>query len=254
MSALFTDALLSEAYTWLCRQRREYPHNADIWHLRFRWESLMPEFIATLEASRWQLSPLTLVQKANGDTIALWSAADALALKCLTLLLVPLLPVHPLCEHIQGHGGGKQSVTRVHQTLLQDGWTFVCRTDIKGYYANISKTKLYDQLLEHVTDARLTGLLYQFINYSVENGGTFHTPKKGICRASSLSPLLAAFHLTTMDTSFASLLTIRYARYMDDFIIFTRTRWHLRRAVRRLNAWFAGCGFRQHPNKTLLAL
>lgn len=88
----------------------------------------------------------------------------------------------------------------------------------------------------------------------MEGGGTFHTPAKGISRSSSLSPLLTAFHLTEIDTTFAALPGIRYARYMDDFIIFTRTRtrWQLHRAVRRLNHWFSGYGFRRHPDKTFI--
>lgn len=84
----------------------------------------------------------------------------------------------------------------------------------------------------------------------MEDGGTFHTPTRGISRGSSLSPLLAAFHLTDMDTMFAALPGIRHARYMDDFIIFTRHRWQLRRAVRLLIHGFSGYGFRQHPDKT----
>lgn len=249
---LFTDTLLREACLWLYRQRQHYPADADIWHLRFHREALFPQILKSLNTGTWQFSPLSLVRKANGDTVAIWSAADALVLKCLTLLLSPVLPVHPQCEHVKGHGGGRQSVKRVHQSICNRGWKYVCRTDIKGYYGNISKNLLYSQLLKHVTDPRLTLLLWQFLHYSVEEGGTFHTPAKGISRSSPLSPLLAAFHLTEMDACFAKMPGIRYARYMDDFIILTRTRRQLRRGVRQLNTWFSGYGFRQHPDKTFI--
>ncbi|EBS8365466.1 hypothetical protein JYY36_002935 [Salmonella enterica subsp. diarizonae serovar 50:z:-] len=249
---LFTDTLLREACLWLYRQRQHYPADADIWHLRFHRETLFPQILKSLNTGTWQFSPLSLVRKANGDTVAIWSAADALVLKCLTLLLSPVLPVHPQCEHVKGHGGGRQSVKRVHQSICNRGWKYVCRTDIKGYYGNISKNLLYSQLLKHVTDPRLTLLLWQFLHYSVEEGGTFHTPAKGISRSSPLSPLLAAFHLTEMDACFAKMPGIRYARYMDDFIILTRTRRQLRRGVRQLNTWFSGYGFRQHPDKTFI--
>ncbi|EKT2304136.1 hypothetical protein QD153_004775, partial [Salmonella enterica] len=45
---------------------------------------------------------------------------------------------------------------------------------------------------------------------------------------------------------------VTYARYMDDFLILSPTRWHLRRAVRMLNRHFAQAGFEQHPDKTFI--
>jgi len=39
---------------------------------------------------------------------------------------------------------------------------------------------------------------------------------------------------------------------MDDFLIFTRSRWHLRRAVRELNLLLSRFGFEQHPDKTFI--
>ncbi|MBP4047281.1 hypothetical protein [Chromobacterium violaceum] len=126
------------------------------------------------------------------QTQALWGAADALVIKWLTEQLTPLLPVHPRCEHARGHGGGPSSCTRFHQLLRGGAYRYVCRTDIQGYYANIDKQRLLDGVARHVRCPRLLNLLRQFVHYSVEDGGNFHTPKQGIPRASSLSPLLAA--------------------------------------------------------------
>ncbi|EJF5505683.1 reverse transcriptase domain-containing protein [Salmonella enterica] len=126
------------------------------------------------------------------------------------------------------------------------------RTDIRGYYAHISKTLMYDQLCRYVASPILRDLLSQFLHYSVEYGGEFHTPAKGIPRGSALSPLLAAFHLTETDEAFSQHRHVTYARYMDDFLILSPTRWHLRRAIRTLNQHFAQSGFEQHPDKTFI--
>lgn len=56
-------------------------------------------------------SPLLVVKKAYGETVALWSSRDALVIKMLTGVLEKQLPVHPLCEHIRDHAGGRQSTT-----------------------------------------------------------------------------------------------------------------------------------------------
>ncbi|EHJ4405216.1 reverse transcriptase domain-containing protein [Salmonella enterica] len=86
----------------------------------------------------------------------------------------------------------------------------------------------------------------------MEDGGEFHTPLRGIPRGSALSSLLAAFHLTETDNVFSRNRHVTYARYMDDFLILSPTRWHLRRAVRMLNRHFAQAGFEQHPDKTFI--
>ncbi len=108
------------------------------------------------------------------------------------------------------------------------------------------------QLKRHVQDPVLLNLVRQYLHYSVERGGEFHTPKKGICRGCALSPLLAGFCLWAMDTYFEAQQLLRYVRFMDDIVILTRTRWHLRQAVRALNVFFASGGYSQHPGKTFI--
>ncbi|WP_166793030.1 reverse transcriptase domain-containing protein [Budvicia aquatica] len=103
--------------------------------------------------------------------------------------------------------------------LRQPNHRFVCRTDIKGYYARINKQTLYSQVQSHVQNPILLNLVWQFLHYSVEDGGTFHAPEFGIARSSSLSPLLAAFHLYEVDAHFANQPNLDYSRYMDDFFI-----------------------------------
>lgn len=166
--------------------------------------------------------------------------------------MTPVLPVHPRCEHIKGHQGGKKSVQRLHQMLRQPNNRVVCRTDIKGYYTRINKQTLYSQVQSHVQSPILLQLVWQFLHYSVEDGSTFHTPEFGITRSSSLSPLLEAFHLYEVDAHFADQPNIDYSRYMDDFFIIAKTRWQLRKAVRQLNQFFAKFGFTPHPDKTFI--
>ncbi|WP_416172867.1 reverse transcriptase domain-containing protein [Enterobacter ludwigii] len=250
----FTATHIENAYQWLIRQRKHYPDNADIWHLRFHWQRERGIILSALNRGEYRFSPLQIIKKITGESIALWSSRDALVIK-LTSALEPQLPVHPLCEHIKGHGGGKQSTLRVHHHIRHHNTPFVFRTDIKGYYAAIDKPRLYNQVTRHVTLPvllNLLNLLWQFLHYSVEDGGNFHTPRKGISQGAALSPLLAAFHLYELDCQFAEQSRVRYARYMDDFIILATTRWSLRRAVRDLKHCLNIFGFTLHPDKTQL--
>lgn len=184
---------------------------------------------------------------------AIWSAQDAVVLKWVEMQLRERLPAHPLCEHYRGHGGGKHSVHKMERSLRTEKWAYVCRTDIQGFYGRIRRGRLLRQIKRHVRDPNLLNIVHQYLHYSVEWGGEFYSPPRGICRGCALSPLLAGFCLWAMDTYFeAQQGHLRYVRYMDDVVIFTRTRWHLRRAVRALNVFFASGGYGQHPDKTFI--
>lgn len=245
------DPHLATAWAWLCAARRHFPPNADIWDLRFRWPTTHATFLQQLQTGTYRLSPMQRVGKRTPRVM--WSSADALALKWLELHIAPRLPVHATCEHLNGHGGGPQSVQRLRTLTAgpQAPYRWVCRTDIQGYYANIDKTRLLNQCRPYITDPAMWSLLEQYVHYCVDLGGQIHTPKKGIPRGCALSPLMAAVHLTEMDTYFAQ-KRVHYVRYMDDVVLLTPTRGQLRKAIRQLNQWFTAFGFRQHPDKTFI--
>ncbi|WP_208854226.1 reverse transcriptase/maturase family protein [Aeromonas fluvialis] len=256
-TAMSTQALthpqqLETALAWLCSVRKHFPANADIWHLRFHRKRLLPELLAKLAAGTYQFSPMQVVQRADGNEIALWCAADALVLKLITLHLQTILPVHRSCTHVKGHGGHKCAVRQTHQWINDGAYAFVCKTDIKGYYANINKHQLLELLAKRIDCPLLMNLLGQFMFYSVETGGNFHTPIRGIPRSCPLSPLLAGFHLYALDQDLSSRVGVRYLRFMDDLLIFSQTRWQLKRAVTAMNQWFTAAGLRQHPDKTFI--
>lgn len=248
----FSAVHIENAYQWLIHQRKNYPDSADIWHLRFHWQREREVILSALNKGEYRFSPLQIITKASGESIALWSSQDALVLKMLTSILTSTLPVHPLCEHVKGHGGGRQSALNAHDHLRRKHTPFVFRTDIKGYYAAIDKWRLYDQLARHVSNPVLLNLVWQFMHYSVGDAGNLHTPRRGISRGAALSPLLAAFHLYELDCQFANNSRVRYARYMDDFIILAPTRWTLRRAARDLKQFLNNFGFTLHPEKNQL--
>lgn len=250
-------ARMTQAWQWLCEQRAAAPEGAEVWDLRFRQDNdaaWLRELTSRVLRGGYRLSPMQLYGT-GPDRRAVWGAQDALVLKWVALSLQPLLPLHPACEHVKGHGGGKPSVTTLSALLMQkktDGraYPWVCRTDIRGYYRNISKQTLSAQVRRHVTCPVLRDLVDQYLHYTVEDGGTFHTPDKGISRGCPLSPLMGALHLYDMDAHFAGQKTIHYARYMDDIIILAKSRWQLRKYTRQLKQWFSEYGFEAHPDKT----
>lgn len=272
------DYRMTQAWQWLCEQRTQAPDQADVWDIR--WQNLntgagwLTDLTARVLRGEYSLTPLQMHGKGK-ERKAVWSAQDALVLKWAALSLQHQLPLHPSCEHVKGHGGGKQSIEKLHTLLTAPAdpgekktdaaaastsgtsdspdtreYKWVCRTDIRGYYRNISKQTLKNQVQQHVRNPVLRDLVQQYIHYTVEDGGIFHTPEKGISRGCPLSPLMGALHLYDMDAHFSQQPSIHYARYMDDVIILAKSRWSLRKHTKRLMQWFSEYGFEAHPDKT----
>ncbi len=246
-----SEAAWRAAYLWLCRQRRSAPDNAEVWHLRFHWRRDGKALLRKVEQGRYRLSPMQLVHCRNGESLAMWGAQDALVLKWVALRAAKHLPAHDLCHHLKGRGS-RYSLKMVAAALREDKYRFVYRSDIRGYYRHMRQDTLSAMVRLWLPDPVLGDLIVQFIHYSVEDGGEFHTPASGISRGCALSPMLGASLLYHVDADFASCKEVFYVRYMDDFLLMSKTRWALKRAVRRLHEFMQAGGFSLHPDKTQL--
>ena len=247
---VFTEATLDTAYSWLCKQRRNFPPNADVWHLRFHWHSQRQALLESLHKHDYTLLPQSAVTKADGSSIHLWSSSDALVLKMLAMALTNTLVLSASCTHVKGHGGLKATVNTLHSALPD--YTYVMKTDVKGYYASIDHTLLLKQLDKDIANPFIYRLLVQFIKRSVEKGGTFKAIHCGISRGCSLSPVIAAYYLKGLDKQMTGDKRYFYRRYMDDIIVLAKTRWHLRCAIRTVNQNFNALKLAQAPDKTFI--
>ena len=245
----FTPTELETAYRWLCLQRRHYPDNADIWDFRFHWETNKAALLAEINRGDFQFSPVKRITKANGAVIHLWSSADALVMKLLAEWLTPKLNLSKHCTHVKGHGGLKQSVVRIQTQLSQ--YQYVCKTDVKQFYESIDQHLLMEQIHHQVKNKHVKRYLWQIIRRTVEYGGLYREISTGISRGCSLSPILGALYLSSLDKQFEK-QGVFYLRYMDDILILTKTRWQNRKAVKRLNQCFNQLKVQQHPDKTYI--
>ncbi|HGN0870400.1 reverse transcriptase (RNA-dependent DNA polymerase) [Providencia alcalifaciens] len=245
-----TDPDWAIAYQWLCRQRRHAPANADIWDLRWRGERERERLYQCVIAGEYRLSPM-LVVGLERQRNAMWSARDALVLKWVSLRIQSELPLHDRCFHVRGKGV-RTSLSQVAMALQTEQFQFVHRTDIRGYYGHIRKVQVMQLIRRYVMEPVCVNLIHQYVDYCVEEGGEIVTPRQGIARGCALSPLIGASLLYSVDNYYGSLNSkdVFYARYMDDFLLLTRTRWQLRRGIGQLADFFNLSGFERHPDKT----
>lgn len=240
-----------QAWQWLCHRRRKAPPDADIWHLRFHRERELPRIIREAENGTYRLSPMQVIRRRYGqESLLQWCARDALVLKWVSLQLTGRLPLSPRCTHTAGHRGGRNTLQDITR-CLQDGYRFVYRTDIRGYYRHICKAQLKRHTERFVSDCHLKSLIHQYIDYCVEDGGEYYFPPSGIPRGCALSPLLGASFLWYVDGGFERERGLFYVRYMDDFLFLSQRRWPVRRAIARLHQYFDSTGFECHPDKTM---
>ncbi len=249
LADLADSALLERAFDWLCRRRREYPADADVWTLRRRWGEEKRRLQAELRSGRYSTQPLRRVEGRDGERLSLWSARDALVLKALTWVLEGVLPVAASCTHVRGHGGAKAAVRRVLRHLPGNGLVF--RTDVASYYDSIGHHRLLERLERYVTDPGILDLVRQYLRRTTERGGLFWEHRRGISRGCPLSQLMGAFFLHELDVLMAG-SGLFYIRFQDDILALAPTRWKLRRAVKAINGVLERLGLEKHPDKTFV--
>jgi RNA-directed DNA polymerase len=247
---VFTEATLDTAYSWLCKQRRNFPANADIWHLRFHWHRVRQDLLQSLNKQDYTFVLLSVVTKADGESIHLRSSQDAVVLKMLAMALPEALALSSFCTHIKGHGRLKTTLNDPHAALPD--YSYVMLTDVKGYYESIDHTILLKQLDKDIAAPFIWRLLVQFVKRSVERGGIFKSIHCGISRGCPLSPIIAAYYLKGLDEQMAGDPRYFYRRYMDDVIVLAKTRWDLRKAVRTVNQHFSQLKVEQALDKTFI--
>ncbi len=249
LAELTSNDVLDTSYDWLCKRRRNYPADADVWSFRQQWPVEKGRLKAELAAGQYRFGLLTRITLVDGEDVDLWSARDAWVLKALAIVLADVLPVSSRCTHVKGHGGAKAAVRQVHHHLATN--RFVMRTDVKSYYASIDHLLLMDRLAVYVRDRRILSLLGQYMRRTAESGGTFWDHERGISLGCPLSPLMGAFYLDDLDRRMAK-TGLFYVRFMDDILVLAPTRWKLRGAVKAVNAILGSLRLEKHPDKTFI--
>jgi RNA-directed DNA polymerase len=249
LAEVASDDVLDTAYEWLCRRRRDYSANSDVWSFRRRWPHEKERIRHEQQSGSYRFSLLSRVTLKTGEEADLWSARDALVLKALALVLAKHFPVSRRCTHLKGHGGAKYAVREVRGHLPAN--RFVLRTDVRSYYASIDHLMVLDQLAVHIKDRRVLNLIGQYLKRTAERGGNFWDFNKGISLGCPLSPLIGAFFLSALDTAMKK-LGVFYVRFMDDILVLAPTRWSLRRAVATVNQVLDALKLEKHPDKTFI--
>ena len=73
IAQIASNAVLEQAYVWLCKRRLGCHYNDDVWHLRFHWHAEKSVIQQQLLEGEYQFSPCRSVPTQQG-WIGRWNA------------------------------------------------------------------------------------------------------------------------------------------------------------------------------------
>jgi len=232
--------------------RKEYSPNSDIWCLRAQWGNIKDTLLAQLNDGSYTFNPLERYEF-DDAIISLWSSHDMIALKLISSALSAEMFDHipQSCYHTRGHGGLKKAVSHTHTALSEH--RYVYRGDIKSYYESIRFDVLMRIIESYVQHPILFTLLHKALHRIETRGGNFYEYNdNGVPKGSPLSPLLGAIALLPLDKAVGQIQGSFYARYMDDWVVLTKSKTALRKVVKLTHQILNGLQLKLHPSKTYI--
>jgi len=166
----------------------------------------------------------------EGRCFAKWCPKSGLLQRtALNLLRHDLKPVlNRRCKHLKGHGGVKGAVRYLNRVV--DRYAYVARFDVVSYYESMD----HGLILKLLTQAGIGGDLKAIVTDYLALPDKPHRGKAMVA-GGSLSPILGGLYLNPLDQIMGQDKRLVYVRYMDDFVVLAKTRWHLKKAIAQIH-------------------
>ena len=156
--------------------------------------------------------------------ITILNSVDRLILRAILQKLRPVLDgkLLPCCYAFREGKGVKEAVEKTCE-YLNEGCSYMAKTDIKDFFDNIDLTHMTGILDGLIHDTALARLLKKFLYVKVDDSGKISEKRKGLIQGSPLSPVFSNLYLTTFDRQIQA-EGYNYCRFSDDIAIFTKTK------------------------------
>jgi RNA-directed DNA polymerase len=249
MSYVTANAVLDAAFAAVYAKRKKDSSHSDIWDLSLHWLAERGVIRHLLLAGNYRLSPVSVYRTPKGR-VSRFSARGAVVLKAIALVLADHVKtaVGPHCNHLKGQGGLKGGVHRVAKALKQ--YRYIVKTDVVSFYESMDHSIVMQECGKAIKDQRILAIVAQYLNRVEVLDGEHTLIEQGVARGCPLSPLVSAIMLKSLTCLVRSYGFLNV--YMDDWMVLTKTRHQLRRAVKKIHQLMERLKFKLALNKTYI--
>jgi len=252
MSEVVSSELLEEVFLDIYEKRKDNSHNSDIWKLSLNWKLHKEEIREQLLVGTYLLSPVDVYKGPDGEYYSRWSSRDSIVLKALSKMIAKILEQNEIgkdCYHLKGMGGIKGALRKVRDEIAE--YRYVVKSDVANFYASTNHEILLEHCAKIIKDKRVLNILHQYMNRLEDVCGEYKLITEGISKGCSLSPLMGALILKSLDAA-VNKFGFAYTRYMDDWVILVKTRGELRKIVKKMHEVMHKLKFKLAVDKTYI--
>lgn len=141
-------------------------------------------------------------------------------------------------EYSYGFRPGRSCHDAIRQALgyLNDGYEWVIDIDIEQFFDKVNHDKLIQILREQVNDSTTLNLLRKYLKAGVMENGLEKATKTGVPQGGPLSVVCSNIYLDKLDKELEQ-RGLRFTRYADDVLIFTKSEKAANRVMRSICSW-----------------
>lgn len=250
MSEVIKTSNMNAAFQHVRKCRLQDSPHSDIWGLSLAWDTERATLQNELLSGTYHLSPIEVYRTKQHGIMSRFNSRDTLVLKAISIIITSLISkeVGMSCTHLAGHGGLKGSIRTLLNTIK--GYSYVIRSDVASFYDSMNHDIIMLHLKKIIQDTRILRIIEQYLNRLECLDGEYRLITRAIPKGCPLSPLLGALILKSLDTIVPK--EHGYIRYMDDWVILSKTRSSLRRLVKKMHQVMHRLKFKLAIDKTFI--
>jgi len=193
------------------------------------------------------------IPKKNGDRrpLGIPNLEDRIVQQAIVDRLQPKFEEHVFHKWSCGYRPNV-GVERAMQIILwniENGYNYIYDADIKSFFDNIPHKKMMGVLNQYVADGTVLDLVWKWMKVGYMEEGKHVVTKSGTPQGGVISPLLANIYLNELDQDLSD-AGIRFVRYADDFLLFSKTKEGVRKASEVAKATLKRLGLEISAAKT----